>query len=226
MYVRDYLELACASDIGALSIANIGGEGPDAEQNKNRGVLINYLNQANVEIHKRFALLQKEHVFCDMVPACYYDIPLDFIRPIAAYLSNGKEIGINNEKFSLQTDDIDQRYSLLFPEPFKALIKMDGLPPRPTQRDLTVGSVGMIYQAVPPKVCKMDDFLDLSEAFTDAVLNYMAYRAYSKLETSQQSTDNTFYIRFLSCVKSIKMDGLVPVDNLDSNMKLHDRGFV
>ena len=232
MYVSDYLQDACASDIGSISVGNIGGEAPDAEQSQNRAQLIVYLNLAVREIHKRFALLQKEHVFCNVQPNCYYDIPLNFLYPISAFLNNGMEVGLNNERKLSAPGDPDYWVSLLFPEPFKALVKgtWEGRQPLTpgapyTAEQLAANSISMIYVAGPPRVEKYTDFVDLTEVFSEAIVNYMAYKAFSKLETSQQSSDNVFYMRFLSNVKQVKLDGLVPSDNLDTNLKLYQRGY-
>jgi hypothetical protein len=41
-----------------------------------------------------------------------------------------------------------------------------------------------------------------------------------------KAENNTYYLRFMENIKNIKLSGLMNSDNLDSNTKLTDRGFI
>lgn len=259
MYVKDYLRLAVDSEIAPLTLSNIGNDGgTNEEQRRNTDRLINFLNEANLEIHKRFQLLQYEHLLCNAQPNCVFDLPLDFLSPLHAMLYNGMEVSFNNDRrmargFSSPVDpyradsvvhtlpahgyDANSDYwvSLLFFEPFKVMVK-GNWPGRPpfnlrASREIKIeqirkNAISLVYVAAPPRVCREEEFIDLPEQYTEAVINYMAYKANAALATSANSPDNSYYARFLSSVQTIKQEGLFPTDNLDTNIKLNCRGFV
>jgi len=258
MFVKDYLRLATGSEIAPLSLSNIGDDGgTDAEQKKNLDTLIGYLNQANLELHKRFQLLQYEHLLCNAAPDCVFDLPVDFLYPLHAMLYNGLEVSFNNDRrmFEGQAQNnpyygsgiittvpydryhpgLDCWVSLLFFEPFKVVVKGSWPGRTPVNvkasREIKIeqirnNAISMIYVAAPDKVCDPEQFIDLPQQYNEAVLNYMAYKANAALATNAQSPDNSYYARFLASVQAIKQDGLFPTDNLDSSIKLNERGFV
>ena len=73
---------------------------------------------------------------------------------------------------------------------------------------------------------KTTDFLDLPEIYTEALLDYVAYKAHASIKGDMKAENNTYYLRFIESCKNIKIAGLSNSDNLDSNTKLTDRGFV
>ena len=258
MFVRDYLRLAVHGEIAPLSLSNIGEDGgTDTEQKRNLDMLIDYLNQANLEIHKRFQLLQYEHLLCNVAPDCVFDLPVDFLYPLHAMLYNGMEVSFNNDRRmgshfasggkdpynqTIQTiyadgyrGERDYWVSLLFFEPFKVIVK-GSWPDRPqinlrASREVKIeqirkNAISMVYVAAPEKICQPEQFLDLPEQYTEAIINYMTYKAYAAMATSANSPDNSYYARFLASVQAINREGLFPTDNLDSNIKLNSRGFV
>ena len=217
MYISDYLSYLTTGEIKQLAISDLGDATPTDKQKANKAALINFINLANVEIHKKFALISKEMVFTDVKPNSVHSIPTDFLFAVSASYSDGTEIPINNEKSNF-VDKVDYNVSVLFPSPFKMLVKgidKDG-------RD----DISLVYIAVPAKVTKTTDFLDLPEIYTEALLDYVAYKAHASIKGDMKAENNTYYLRFLESCKNIKIAGLSNSDNLDSNTKLTDRGFV
>ena len=66
MYVSDYLSHIVRGDVKNLYVSDIGAANPNATQLENADILISYLNLANLELHKRFALIQKEYVLTEV----------------------------------------------------------------------------------------------------------------------------------------------------------------
>lgn len=258
MFVNDYLRLAVHGEIAPLSLSNIGSDGgTDEEQKRNLDKLIDYLNQANLEIHKRFQLLQYEHLLCNVAPDCVFDLPVDFLYPLHAMLYNGLEVSFNNDRrmwhghapydpyrqdgtirtvpYERYNGGRDYWVSLLFFEPFKVIVK-GNWPNRPmvdirAPREIKIeqirqNAISMVYVAAPEKVCSPEQFIDLPEQYTEAIINYMTYKAYAAMASSANSSDNAYYGRFLASVQAIDREGLFPTDNLDTNIKLNCRGFV
>jgi hypothetical protein len=145
------------------------------------------------------------------------DIPVDFLYAVSASFADGEEIPLNNEKARI-VDGVDHNVSVLFPAPFKALVKGTDSKGRT--------DISIVYVASPPKVTKRSDFIDISEIYTEALLNYAAYKAHVSVSGDMKAENNTYYLRFIESCKNISMLGLINSDNMDSNTKLTDRGFV
>lgn len=217
MLVSDYLNSLTTGEINQLHFSDIGGDSPNAQQKKNTNQIINYINLANTELHKKFALIQRELVLSDMVANTMKDIPIDFLYAVSASFADGEEIPLNNEKTRI-VDGVDHNVSILFPAPFKALVKGTD--------DKGRTDMSIVYVASPTKVTKKSDFIDISEIYTEALINYAAYKAHVSVSGDMKAENNTYYLRFIQSCKNISMLGLTNSDNMDSNTKLLDRGFL
>lgn len=217
MYVSDYISYLVNGEIKQLAVSDIGGETPTATQLKNIEAIISYINLANLELHKKYGLIQQEFVLEDVTPNTLYSLPVDFLHAIGASYRDGTEIPLNNEKTKI-VDNVDYNVSLMFPAPFKVLVKGTD----EDERD----DISLVYAAAPAKVTKTKDFIDLPQVYTEALLNYAAYKAHLAVKGDSQSENNVYYLRFRESCKNIEMLGLLNSDNQDSNTKLTDRGFV
>jgi len=220
MHVYEYLEQAAMSEVSPLNLGDISlpdGVGPDNDQYLNQQKLINFVNRANLEIHKIFQLIQKTAQICNSPPQCLFRLPKDFLHAIYASFLNGVEVPLNNDR-AVIVNGVERCVSLMFPAPFLMEVKgIDGL---------GRVSIGMVYVAAPPKVCKISDWIDLGEQYNEAMINYITYLAYCSQNGDVKSTNNTFYMRFKSSCDMIRNIGLQTSDNLDNNCKLNERGFV
>ena len=108
---------------------------------------------------------------------------------------------------------------MLFPHPFKILVKG-------TDVSLKRDDISVVYVAVPPTVSLTTDFIDLPQVYNDAIYNYVAYKAHASVKGDMKEENNTYYLRYQESLKHIRIMGLHNSDNLDSNVKLTDRGFV
>jgi hypothetical protein len=218
MYVSDYLSHIVKGEVKQLYVSDIGTTSPNTVQQANIATLISYLNEANLELHKHFGLLQKELVLTDVTNNSLHNVPLDFLYAVSAQYDDGTEVSINNERANY-VDKVDENVSILFPAPFKILVKG-------TDVSLKRDDISIVYVAVPATVSKTTDFIDLPQVYNEAIYNYMAYKAHVSVKGDMKEENNTYYLRYQESLKNIRLLGMVNSDNLDSNVKLTDRGFV
>ncbi len=217
MLVSEVVNLLIASELKPLSLANIGGDYRNQEQEENLLSIIGMINMAYLAIYEKFALLQKEFILSEIKNNKTYDLPNDFSYPIAAAMEDGTQVSLNNER-KVTVDDIDYNLSLMFPEPFLCLVKGED-PNGQTE-------VSLVYCAEPRKVSEPHDNIKLTSVFMSALMAYVGYRAYLGIDGHIESTNNTFYLRYLAACKTITTEGLTSSDNLNSNIKLEERGWV
>ena len=218
MYVSDYLSHIVKGEVKQLYVSDIGTTSPNTVQQANIDTLISYLNEANLELHKHFGLLQKELVLTDVTNNSLHNVPLDFLYAVSAQYNDGTEVSINNERANY-VDKVDENVSILFPAPFKILVKG-------TDVSLKRDDISIVYVAVPATVAKTTDFIDLPQVYNEAIYNYMAYKAHVSVKGDMKEENNTYYLRYQESLRNIRLLGMVNSDNLDSNVKLTDRGFV
>lgn len=217
MYVSDYLSHITKGEVKQLYLSDIGTGTPNLVQQANINTLITYINEANLELHKHFGLIQKELVLTNVTNNSLHNVPVDFLYAVSATFSDGTEIAINNERTNF-IDKVDYNVSLLFPAPFKILVKgTDNL-----QRD----DISLVYVSIPTIAVLTTDFLDLPQVYNEALYNYVAYKAHASVKGDMKAENNTYYLRYNESVKNIRLLGMKNSDNLDSNVKLTDRGFV
>lgn len=221
MLVSDYLHFVTQSEIKPLAVSDIGDVYSDDEvtsvQVTNRRTLISYLNQAILAVHSKFNIIQKEFILNNTVNNSTHDIPVDFLFALNAAFEDGREIPLNNERKYI-VDDTDECVSVLFPAQFKALVK--GTDP------LGLTRISLTYVARPEKIKSESQYIDLSEVFNEPIYNYIAYKAYAAQNGGIQETNNTFFLRYNNSCNHIELMGMTNQDNLDSNIKLDERGFV
>ena len=217
MYVSDYLSHITKGEVKQLYVSDIGTTSPSTLQKANIAILISYLNEANLEIHKHFGLIQKELVLTDVTNNSLHSVPVDFLYAISAEFNDGTEVAINNERTNF-IDKVDYNVSLLFPAPFKILVKgTDNL-----KRD----DISVVYVSTPPVLTLTSEFVDLPQVYNEALYNYVAYKAHASIKGDMKEENNTYYLRYQASLKNIRLLGMTNSDNLDSNVKLTDRGFV
>ena len=166
-----------------------------------------------------FGLLQKEYVLTDVTNNTLHSIPTDFLYAISATFNDGTEVAINDERQNF-IDDIDYNVSILFPAPFKVLVK--GIDTKSPPKD----DISIIYVSIPPVLTLTTDFADLPQVYNEALYNYVAYKAHASVKGDMKAENNTYYLRYNESIKNIRLLGMRNSDNLDSNVKLTDRGFV
>lgn len=225
MYVSDYIEFLVSGEIQSLALKDVGDMDPNAEveptsiQLTNRDKIRTYINLANIELHKKFNILQKTMLLEYAVDGEEFEIPDDFLHAISCTFEDGDEIPINNTKITLDPiSGKDINYTVLFTDPKYAKIKG-------TDKDGRT-SVILTYAASPKLATSTRSKLLLPQVYTEALLNYSAYKAHAAITGDIKAENNTYYLRFRESCAQIEMSGLSNPDNLDTNTKLIDSGFV
>jgi len=221
--VYEYIEFLVNGEIANLSISDVGDMTPGAAaataiQTTNRNKIRSFINLANIELHKKFNIIQKDMELDFALDGEEFNLSDDFLHAISCvFTEDSVEIPINNDK-TKYVDGVDNNVSVMFKDPTKVLIKgtdVDG------KKDM------ILTYAASPKLAKTISVnLQLPQIYTEALLNYTAYKAHVAISGDIKAENNTYYLRFNESVKQINMLGLFNPDNLDANTKLTDRGFV
>ena len=225
MKASEYINYLVNGETYKLAIQDVGdlavnpSSSPSALQETNRKKFINYLNLANLAIHKRFHLLQKQFEIDNPANDEEYILPDNFLAPIYAYYNDteAEEIPIK-DTYRKIVDNVDTAVSLLIPEPFKITVKGTDTSKRP--------QIILIYAASPTVITQVNHSLNVNNVYTEAVLNYAAYKAYSAISGDIKAENNSYYLRYESNCRQIIASGLGGDNETETNTKLEDNGFI
>tara|TARA_R100000687_G_C6412649_1_gene147194 strand:- start:79 stop:759 length:681 start_codon:yes stop_codon:yes gene_type:complete len=226
MKVSEYIDYLTTGECSKLAIANVGDMSanpdpdPTAVQTINQNKFINYVNLANLAVHKRFHLLKKTLEMDNPLDGEEFTLPSDFLVPIHAYYASDFDpVTIKDDSVKL-VQDVDEHVSILINEPFKAIIKgTDGETPQRTQ-------ILLKYAAAPKKAKNTYTDLKVSEVYTEALLNYAGYKAHSAISGDMKDENNTYYLRYEASCKQLINSGMWGNNEIETNTKLIDSGFV
>jgi len=226
MKVSEYIDYLSTGECSKLAIASVGdmsanpSPAPSAVQVVNQNKFINYVNLANLALHKRFHLRIKTLEMDNPLDGEEFTLPSDFLAPIYAYYaSDFTEVSIKDNSVKL-VQKIDQHVSILIPEPFKAVIKgTDAETPKRTQ-------ILLKYAAAPKKAKTATTDLKINEVYTEALLNYSAYKAHGAISGDMKDENNTYYMRYEASCKQLINSGMWGNNEIEVNTKLEDNGFV
>jgi len=226
MKVSEYIDYLVTGECSKLAISDVGdmtanpSPAPSAVQATNQNKFINYVNLANLALHKRFHLLKKDYEMDRPVDGEEYALPTDFLVPIHAYYaSDFDQVAIKDDSVKL-VKKVDQHVAILIPEPFKAEIKgTDAETPKRSQ-------IILRYAAAPKKAKNTYTDLKINEVYTEALINYAAYKAHVTTSGDLKDENNTYYMRYESSCKQLINSGMWGNNEIEINTKLEDNGFV
>jgi hypothetical protein len=226
MKVSEYIDYLTTGECSKLAIASVGdmtanpSTPPTAVQVVNQNKFINYVNLANLALHKRFHLLIKTYEMDNPLNGEEFALPSNFLVPIYAYYtSDYVQVPIKDDSVKL-VSDVDHHVSILIPEPFKAVIKgTDAETPAHTQ-------ILLKYAAAPTKAKTTYADLKINEVYTEALLNYAAYKAHGAISGDMKDENNTYYLRYEASCKQLINSGMWGNNDIEINTKLEDNGFV
>lgn len=224
MKVSEYIEYLISSECGKLAIADVGDMSlnpdvdPTAVQLINQGKFINYINLANLAVHKRFNLVEKTVELDSPRDGEEFNLPSDFLVPISAYYAADNDPVTIKDKSVKMVSAVDTAVSILLPESFKAVIKGTDSESR--------SQIIMNYTAAPKKATKAATDLKVSEVYTEAILNYASYKAHSAISGDIKDENNTYYLRYEASAKQLVNSGMWGNNEIETNYKLEDNGFV
>ena len=226
MKISEYVDYLTTGECSKLAIASVGdmsanpSPSPSAVQVTNQKKFINYVNLANLALHKRFHLMVKTYEMDNPLDGEEFTLPSDFLVAIHAYYaSDFVEVAIQDDSVKL-VQKVDQHVSILIPEPFKAVIKgTDAELPKRTQ-------ILLKYAAAPKKAKATYTDLKINEVYTEALLNYSAYKAHVTTSGDMKDENNTYYLRYEASCKQLINSGMWGNNEIEVNTKLEDNGFV
>ena len=157
MKVYEYINFLVTGDCAKLPFSNVGDMSPNpaiaptAIQIINQNKFINFVNLANLALHKRFNLLKKNLELDLPTNGAEYTLPPDWLVPIQAYYtSDSVDVSIK-DTYTNFVSKVDTAVSVLIPEPFKAIIK--GTDSHPDKADHT--QIIVQYAAAPKTATKI-----------------------------------------------------------------------
>jgi len=221
--VYEYIEFLVNGEISSLAFSDVGDMTPGTSvtvtpiQDRNRDKVRTFINLANIELHKKFNIRQKDLELDFALNGEEFNLPDEFMHAISCIFTDGDEIAINNDKIVL-VDGVDTLVSVLFKDPAKVTIKgtdADG------RKDML-----LTYAAAPKLAKSISTNLQLPQLYTEALINYVAYKAHATITGDMKAENNTYYLRYNESCKQINLLGLRNPDNLDANTKLEDSGFI
>jgi len=226
MKVSEYIDYLTTGECSKLAIANVGdtsanpSPAPSTVQVANQKKFINYITLANLALHKRFNIRKKNLELDNPLDGEEFDLPSDFLAPIHAYYALDFEpVSIKDDSVKL-VNKIDTAVSILINEPFKALIKgTDVETPKRIQ-------IILQYAAAPKKAKTTYVDLKINEVYTEAMLNYAAYKAHGAISGDMKDENNTYYLRYEASCKQLINSGMWGNNEIGVNTKLTDNGFV
>jgi hypothetical protein len=224
MKVSEYIDYLVGGECSKLAASNVGdmalnpSVAPTAVQLVNQGKFINYVNLANLAVHKRFHLLEKSFELDNPLNGEEFDLPSDFLIPIQAYYAADLDPVTVKDSFLKLVSGVDTAVSILIPEPFKAVIKG-------TDSESRLQII-LKYAAAPKKATKAATNLHINEVYTEALLNYAAYKAHSAISGDIKDENNTYYLRYEASCKQLVTSGMHGNNEIEYNSKLEDNGFV
>lgn len=224
MRVSEYIDYLATGECSKLAISDVGdmslnpAAAPNTVQLANQAKFVNYVNLANLALHKRFNLLQKELELDNPINGEEYRLPTDWLAPLEAYYSvDFDPVSIKDKSVKI-VSAVDTAVSILIPEPFMAVIKGTDAEAR--------AQIIMKYAAAPVKAATASVDLKVSEVYTEAMLNYAAYKAHGAISGDMKDENNTYYLRYEASCRQIVTSGMWNNNEIEYNSKLEDNGFV
>jgi len=191
--------------------------------------LIAFINLGLLELYKRFALKTEEALVTLVDGKTIYsldgtdtDVSMgngDYLYLIAAYGESDSHDDYSMDDITLPINVEDDIFSINTISYNKVQIPL-----------ITQGSViSLIYVPKPTKVTlnNLDEELDISDTFIEALLNYMGYRGYAAIDNNVQSENNLYYLEFeKSCNKVRELGVGIAPDDINMRDRLGSRGFI
>jgi len=194
MKIADYIEFLVSGEVQQLAVSDVGDLDPASVvtptdiHEKNRKKLTTYLNLANIELYKKFNISVKTLELDFALAGEEFSIPDDYLHAInGEFKDDGEDIPLNNNTKDV-VDEVDSLVSIILVDPTKVLIKGTDAKGR---KDM------LLKYASAPKLAKnIRSKLELPHTYTEALLNYAAYKAHVSVSGDMKAENNTYYLRF------------------------------
>lgn len=205
MTVQEAINLAKYGELNTLAIKD------------NTEAVLGYLNLGILELYKRFPLKVEEHLIELIDGITIYDMPNDFMWIASAYQEvdetpfgdEVEPIPINKEDDPLSVNTVGWKQVQV-----------------PTVT--TGGFISIIYVAKPTwnTTDDLDNTIDVPPQMIDMLLDYIAYKAHSSVDSTVNSEDSVHYQRFEAGYTKILRLGMFNTDDMNMDSRVEDKGFV
>lgn len=173
--------------------------------------LLTYVNQALIELYKRFNLSIKIEVVRTLpVTKVYMLRSKDINQVLDVFDADNKKL-----RTKKTTADMDYDYTQIN---YNTYLFRD-----PKEED-----VMFFYKAAPSLVSALGDDISIPYDMLEAMLNYIAYKAHSTLRTvstDERFQDVSYYKKFEASCKELELRGYV-VDLFGVMPDIRERGFI
>jgi hypothetical protein len=214
MQVCDVVNYAIRGGIKQVGISNVGDPSTETvtpDQEENLATIVSFINLGLIELYKRFNIRTEEVTFALNDFNRIFKLPQHTLVPTLAVTNDCVELDINND--SSEGSDTLRVFS---PNPY--MISVSG--PIPDG----VTEITIIYRASPYIVANLDEYIDLSLAYLEPLLEYITYKAYAPINANTPQENNINMQRFEFACKRIEELGLSNTVTIANN-KLMNRGF-
>lgn len=205
MTIQEVINLAKYGELNTLAIKD------------NTEAVLGYLNLGMLELYKRFPLKVEEHLIELIDGITVYDMPDDFMWIASAYqevaeTAFGEEVSpipINKEDDPLSVNTVGWKQVQV-----------------PTVT--TGGFISIIYVAKPTWITEtnLTDEINMPPQMLDLLLDYIAYKAHSSVDSTAASEDSLHYQRFEAGYQKVLTLGMFNVDDMNMDSRVEDKGFV
>lgn len=204
MTVQDVIDIAKHGELKNLAVG------------KDNSAILSYVNLGVLELYKRFPLKVEEHIIALEDDVTMYTMPSDYMWIVSAYEEVGEtdtttytgEIPINKEEDLKSINTIGWNQ---------------------VQIPLVTDSayISIIYVAAPTMYTEdeLSDEIGIPPQMVEALLQYIAYRAYSAV-TSGENEDSSLYQKFEASCDRLLKKGMVNQDDMYMSDRIRDKGFV
>jgi len=171
-------------------------------------VIIEYLNEAVLELHKRFNLWQDSAVITHATATTTYD--LDGVDAnVVIDLSDKQLILITDASDYLGDDmtinDEDDEFGIVTPKYNKVEFSL---------AELVVGEdFDILFRAAPLDMTADSDTIDLPPTLFEAMYFYVAFRAHTSQKGGKQSVADDKFGRYMNSVDRVEALGLIVAES-------------
>lgn len=172
-------------------------------------VIIEYLNEAVLELHKRFNIWQDEAIITHATAVISYvldgvdaNVAIDLSDKILLLVTdaidyNGVEININDE---------DDQYGVVTPKYNIVEFPLDGLA---VGKDFSI-----LFRAAPLDMVADTETIDLPPVLFEAMYFYVGFRAHVSQKGTKDTENHTHFERYMNACDRVEARGQIVAESL------------
>ena len=208
MLITDVVSLAKYSELAGVAAKS------------NDDAIVAFINLGLIELYGRFPLKVEEVVISLVDNETYYAVPSNFLYPLQAFGEASEDSP--DDAIPISINNSDDPLSIYFNDWKTVQIPaaIDG------------AYVSIIYVAKPDPITKAESLdgvteIQLPDSLIDCLLSYVGYRAHLGVKSDSRSENNAHWQRFeRNCNKAQELGVAYPIEELNTSMRLGNRGFV